>query len=161
MSKKTFEHYYETERAGVMSKLKRFSPEDAEDICGEVFTRAYKYFKSYDSSKAPFGAWLSGITYNCVQSFEKDRIMRQQVITKNLSDLPEFMEPSYDDNSVEAQQHIDAVVKRIEDKAQPTCDVLYLKHVMGHSTIFIAKKLDLKYATVRQTISRFNKEIGE
>jgi RNA polymerase sigma factor (sigma-70 family) len=154
-----FNYYYKKEKKGVMQKLRRFSAEDAEDICQEVFTRAFQYFDRFDSNKAPFGAWLSGIVSNCVRAFDKERILRGQVITQNIPDIPEFLEPHYEDNTVEAQEHIDGVMDKIAEKSHPYKDVLYLSHVMGHSPNQISKRLGIKYRTVTQSLFRFKKEI--
>ena len=158
---KNFEYYYNKEKKSVMRKLRRFSPEDAEDISQEVFTRAFQYFDRYNSSKGPFGAWLSGIVSNCVRTHDKQRILMGQVISRSLSDIPEHLEPHYDDDTVEAQQHIDEVVSSIKAKPQPHRDILYLAHVMGHSTGQISKKLGVNYHTVKQSRMHFKKEISK
>lgn len=54
---------------------------DAEDLVQETFLRAYKYFHTFDGSKATVGTWLNRICANCSLSLIRARKNRNEQMT--------------------------------------------------------------------------------
>lgn len=66
--------YYEEERDNLVRRItfRAGSPENAEDIVQEAFTRALQYAKSFDKDKACIRSWFSGILNNALRDFKRD-----------------------------------------------------------------------------------------
>jgi len=48
---------------------------DAEDVTSDVFERALRYRESYDARRGDAAAWLIGIARNCIQDFQRERVV--------------------------------------------------------------------------------------
>ena len=153
--------YYLKHRSKILSDIERkVGKDDAEDVLQEVFARATMYYDKWDSTKGQFGKWIFGITRNCIRGCQKDHKSRGMTVSVETIKDKESIEPSYDDNSVDAQQQIDKIVDLIEYKGYPSRDILYLSYILGFENEDIAKKLQIIPGTVATCVYRFKKEIA-
>jgi len=86
------ERLYVEYRGKVMSYIRSrvFNASDVEDLCEDVFVKAFGAADSYDAAKASPGTWLYSITKNTVIDYCR-RIRPAEEIPEELSDcsLPE------------------------------------------------------------------------
>jgi RNA polymerase sigma factor (sigma-70 family) len=138
---------------------RRVGDNDAEDVIQEVFFRANKYYHNWDANKAPFGRWLEGILRRCIHNCLKDQRDRGSVMVMSSDDLPESLQPAYDDSEPEVHEEVERVYKMVTRKGQPARDVLYMYYFMGNTIKEISEIQEIPYKTVQMTVYRFKKEI--
>ena len=82
-------------------------------------------------------------------------------MVRSSDDLPESLQPFYDDSEAEVHQEVKIVYDKIMAKTQPNRDVLYMYYFMGHNAKEISETLEVSHGVVRQTIHRFKKDVSQ
>ena len=67
------------------------SPEDAEDLCADVFVKVYDKLDTFDESKARISTWIYSITSNTVIDFYRTNHIHSE-IPEDLSDTKSSIE---------------------------------------------------------------------
>lgn len=152
--------YYERNKKQLLKKAERkVGSQECEDIVHEVFLRMIAFYHKFDPDKGKFNAWVSGILRNCIKDWEKEQ--RERANVTGVINNKDYVEPSYEDNSVEQTQDVGKLLNKIANKARPARDILYLRFIKQYNNQEIAKTLGLKEKNVRMHIMRFRKEINK
>ncbi len=70
------------------------------------------------------------------------------------------LEPMYEDNTAEAEEQVEIILRKIAKKHSPARDIIYLNFIMGVKPAIIADRLELDPRNVRECLYRFRKEIS-
>jgi RNA polymerase sigma factor (sigma-70 family) len=117
---------------------------DAEDVTSEVFERALRYRKSYDSSRGEPLAWLIGIARRCID----DTLARPRTEPGEQADMP-----SPEDLEGEALERltVSAAVERLDERAR---DLIALRYGADLSARQIGEILGMKTNAVEVALHR-------
>jgi len=150
------ENHYKAHQGELVKKLRNAvnGHHNAEDTVQEAYTRALKYWDTYDSERG-LDKWFSSILRNCIKDTQKDSILKGMV----LEDMMNMPEPQHDDvfNNVAAGE----IVGFIEKEPKHHQLILRSYLVMGYTSAEIAEFTGYKPDAVRQIISRFAKKFRE
>jgi RNA polymerase sigma-70 factor, ECF subfamily len=126
---------------------------DAEDVTSEVFERALRYRKSYDSSRGEPLAWLIGIARRCVD----DAMARPRAAAGEQPDVT-----SAEDLEGEALQRL-TVAAAVEGLDERSRDLVALRYGADLSARQIGEILGLKTNAVEvalhRTLARLRQEL--
>ena len=158
MAPQTFEflekHY--TQNAGrLVKKYIRIagSKEAAEDVVQEAYTRALKYYSSYDPS-INFGQWFSRILKNSLHSFKNAE--KGHACEELDEELVEGVEGGAYNKVL-----IEEIKKEISNYPDDVKEVLRLYFVHGYSPRSIVKIVEMRYKSISQHIYKFKKDIRD
>lgn len=137
------------------------SKEDAEDLCQETFTRAWKALAGF-RQEAMFYSWVFRIALNLRHSMKRKRVVKGQSIEARRElagdDLPDQhpeMDPSFS-MIVEDQQRLVQEILAEMDESFRT--VLVLTDIDGLSYEEISQTISCPIGTVRSRIHRARQE---
>ncbi len=138
------ERLYVEYREKVLSYIRSrvFNASDVEDLCEDVFVKAFSAADSFDPSKASPGTWLYSITKNTVIDYCR-RFHTTEEIPEELSDgsLPE-------DEILNAET-LEELAAALERLPAELTDVIVLHYYDNLSLIKIAETLDISYGMVK------------
>lgn len=150
--------YYRENYNALVKKVKNRagSPENAEDVVQEAFTRALKYFDSY-LPHLKFEKWFGVILSNTLKDYQNDS--RMAGLTKNIDDAIDELEPIIPNHIKDHfRNHMD---KLSAHKASYNKEIIRLNILFGYSPKEISELLGLAQSTVRNSLSTFTKEVME
>ena len=138
------ERLYVEYREKVLSYIRSrvFNASDAEDLCGDVFVKAFAAADSFDPSKASAGTWLYSITRNTVIDYCR-RIRPTEEIPEELSDgsLPE-------DEILNAEA-LEELAAALEQLPAELTDVIVLHYYDNLPLTEIAASMNISYGMVK------------
>ncbi|MEL7423474.1 MAG: RNA polymerase sigma factor [Bacteroidota bacterium] len=150
-------NFYEEERGTLVKKLSRRagSPENAEDVVQEAFTRALKYVDSYDKAKREFGAWFNTILNNALRDFKRDE--------KNYGMSMEAAggEEEVEEPRLDVRQERREVRDLIFQKGEVQQEILRLYYILNYTPKDIQAVTEHPRGTILSTITRFQQEVME
>lgn len=114
----------------------------AEDICSEVFLKAYEKLDTFDETKASVSTWLFTITRNTMTDYFRTR----KVFSEIPEDLPEEndIEENYCQNET-----LDTLADALEGLPERERDLIILHYYSGMSLKDVAQQLGISYAYVK------------
>lgn len=128
---------------------------NAEDVVQEAFTRAIKYWDSFDPTRHQLGAWFNTILNNALKDFKREELMFGMCI--------EFDEEL--DEGVRMKTHnqhmLRQITKLIHSKRDNTRDLLDMYYLKGYKTREIVQALDMDHRAVSVAVWRFKEEVKE
>lgn len=150
-------NFYEEERETLVKRISRRagSPENAEDIVQEAFTRAFKYIKSYENTKREFGAWFNTILNNALRDFKRDE-RNYGMSMEREGEAEEGVEPRLD---VKQERH--EVRQLIFQKGEVQQEILRLYFILNYAPKDIQAVTEYPRGTILSTITRFQQEVME
>lgn len=152
MSIQIIEDHYRNHRGKLLKRMmfRAATPEDAEDIVQEAYTRALRYFNSYNGEI--FERWLNTIANNCLKEM-------RTVQMGHAAD--EFIEEEADGTSCPSYPNhvMREVFELIDTKAPVQQDVLNLYFKYEYSAIDISRVTEYSYAQCHKIIQRFKIEL--
>ena len=138
------ERLYVEYRDKVLSYIRSrvFNASDAEDLCGDVFVKAFSAADSFDPSKASAGTWLYSITRNTVIDYCR-RFHPTEEIPEDISDdsLPE-------DGIIESET-LEELAAALERLPAELTDVIVLHYYDGMPLTRVAVTLGISYGAVK------------
>ena len=144
MTTPDWEKIYETYSGKVMgyiaARVQRRA--DAEDLCADVFEKAYKKIDAYDEKKASMSTWIFTITRNTViDYFRRNKIMDEP--DENIA-----AEGEVDDNLLtqETLSELAGALTRLPDELQ---DIIVLMYYDGKPMTEVAAMMRLSYGAVK------------
>ena len=123
---------------------------DAEDIVQEAYSRALKYFKSYDGKH--LDQWMSTIVNNCLREHKNNE--KGFATTTYEEDEQEGIPCAYVPNRI-----VDEVYRLIDTKSEMQQEVLRMSIRDGFNARDISRITNYTYAASHKIISRFNIEL--
>ncbi|WP_267421998.1 MULTISPECIES: RNA polymerase sigma factor [unclassified Curtobacterium] len=122
----------------------------AEDVTQQVFVRAWRGRHTYRPDTAPLGAWLVGITRNCVADALAERA-RQERLAHAVAD-EERSAPAEDPHDGMAERVLVAgELDRLEDVPRTVMRLAFFEELSHRE---IAERLGLPLGTVKSHIRR-------
>ncbi|MCR5683910.1 MAG: sigma-70 family RNA polymerase sigma factor [Lachnospiraceae bacterium] len=116
--------------------------EDAEDLCEDVFVKAFSTGASYDASKASAGTWIYAITRNTVI----DHYRRQRPTEELPEDLASDELPEDTVLQTELMDRLAAALMRLDEQLR---DIIVLCYYDHQPLTKVAQKLGLSYGAVK------------
>ncbi len=118
------------------------SREDAEDLCQDVFLKAFRASDGFDPSKASRGTWVYSITRNTVIDFYRR--------SRTADELPEELaDDSSPDEGLLREELLDELASALEELPTELCDLLVLRYYDRLQLTEIAAKLKVSYGVVK------------
>ena len=116
--------------------------DDAEDLCEDVFLKAYRLSDSYDPAKASPGTWIYNITRSTViDYFRKTRPTEE--IPEDLSD------DSSPDEGILNAELLEELAAALETLPPELTDIIVLRYYDRLQLTQIALKLGISYGAVK------------
>jgi len=130
------------------------SKTNAEDVVQEAFSRAMKYYKTFQESKKEFGAWFNTIANNALRDFKNQE--------KRMGMSVEFNEEDWGLGlSLTDEVLKDRIRQKIADKDGQQQEILTLHFEKQYMPKEISEQMDVPHRTVVTTIVRFTREIKD
>ena len=138
------ERLYAGYKVKVLSYIRSrvFNASDAEDLCGDVFVKAFSAADSFDPSKASAGTWLYSITRNTVIDYFR-RFHPTEGIPEEISDgdLPE--------DAILGTETLEELAAALERLPTELTDVIVLHYYDGMPLTRVAVTLGISYGAVK------------
>lgn len=128
------------------------SPEAGEDIVQEAYSRALKYFNSYDGRA--LNHWINRIVHTCLIDYKNEENGHPQDGLAEFEEIP-IPCPSYPDHIMRE------VYELIDTKSPVQIEVLTMHFRHEYAAIDISKITEYSYAQCHKIISRFREELRQ
>jgi RNA polymerase sigma-70 factor (ECF subfamily) len=138
------ERLYAGYKVKVLSYIRSrvFNASDVEDLCEDVFVKAFAAADSFDPSKASAGTWLYSITRNTVIDYCR-RFHPTEEIPEDISD-----ECRTEDGIIESET-LEELAAALENLPAELTDVIVLHYYDNLPLTEIAASLGLSYGAVK------------
>ena len=138
------ERLYTEYRGKVLSYIRShiFNNSDVEDLCEDIFVKAFSNCDEYDSSKASPGTWLYTITKNTVIDYYR-RTRPTEERPENISD-----DSSPEDDVIDAET-LEELAAALENLPDELTDVIILHYYDRKPLSEIAVTLGISYGAVK------------
>lgn len=123
----------------------------AEEAVQESYTKACKYFRTFDPGQSSFATWHSKILRNCINQL---RTLESAASFKEFDD-----EKSVSANEVD-RKWLTWIVNHINKSDEEEYTILMMFYYHGFKSIEIAEFLNKKHTTIRQIIHRWKIRSG-
>ncbi len=116
--------------------------DDAEDVCQDVFEKAFRSADRYDAEKSAHGTWLYAITRNAVIDYWR-RTRPTEELPEELSDdaLPE--------DGLTQQELLEELAQALERLPEDLTDIIVARYYDGLPLTEIAERLGMSYGMVK------------
>lgn len=135
------------------------SPEDAEDLCSDVFIKIYSKIDTFDESKASLSTWIYAMTSNTVIDFYRTNHIHSEIP----EDLAE--DKSLIEDEVLNSESLEALAKALRALPQEQMDIIVLRYYKGLTLQEVAEKMNLSYGVTklrhREALGRLKDLLGE
>ena len=144
MTTPDWEKIYETYSGKVMgyiaARVQRRA--DAEDLCADVFEKAYKKIDAYDEKKASMSTWIFTITRNTViDYFRRNKVMDEP--DENIAAEGEI------DDELLSQETLSELAVALNKLPEELQDIIVLAYYDGKPLTEIAMMMRLSYGAVK------------
>ena len=116
--------------------------EDAEDLCADVFEKAFRSYADYDKSKAAPGTWLYSITRNTVIDYYR----RSRPTAELPEDIPE--EESIEEGLINAQT-LEDLAKAMEKLPSALTEIIVLRYYDRIPLTEISQRMGMSYGALK------------
>ena len=133
-------------------------PDDADDICQEVFIRFYKAINSFRGD-AGLGTYLTRIAINLsLNEIKRKKVKRFLSFEKIADEGSDLIDKSSNTNAGDNKEIVQMAIQKLDSKYR---SVLVLRLMDNFSTEETAKILDLPIGTVLSRLSRAQIKLKE
>ena len=146
------ERLYVEYRGKVLSYIRArvFNASDVEDLCEDVFLKAFSAANSYDSSKASPGTWLYSITKNTVIDYCRRK--------RPAEELPEELsDGSLPEEEILNAEALEELASALELLPTELTDIIVLHYYDNLPLTEVAASLNISYGMVK---TRHNKALA-
>lgn len=119
------------------------SPEDAEDLCADVFVKVYDKLDTFDESKARISTWIYSITSNTVIDFYRTNHIHSE-IPEDLSDTKSSIE-----EEVLTQESLSELATALLKLTEEQRDIIVLRYYKGLTLQEVSQKMNLSYGITK------------
>ena len=154
------ERLYVEYRGKVLSYIRSrvFNASDVEDLCEDVFVKAFAAADSFDPSKASAGTWLYSITRNTVIDYCR-RFHPTEEIPEDIPD-----ECLTEDGIIESET-LEELAAALENLPAELTDVIVLHYYDGMPLTTVAASLNISYGMVKirhnKALALLHSAVGE
>ena len=155
------EEIYEKYKDKVLGYIRNHvnSPEDAEDLCSDVFVKIYSKIDTFDESKASLSTWIYAMTSNTVIDFYRTNHIHSEIP----EDLAE--DKSLIEDEVLNSESLEELAKALRALPQEQMDIIVLRYYKGLTLQEVAEKMNLSYGVTklrhREALGRLKDLLGE
>ena len=132
--------YHKKVRSYIGGKVS--SPEDAEDLCAEVFLKVYEKLSNYDPAKASVSTWVYTVTRNTVIDYYRTR--RSYAELEEGSAVTEGPE-----NSIINDETLRLLAAGLAKLPAQQREIVVLRYYCGYTLQDISGMMDLSYGAVK------------
>ena len=135
---------YTAYRGKVLGYIRARVPnrEDAEDLCQDVFEKAFRAADRYDTEKAAPGTWIYAITRNAVIDYYRRN--------RPSEELPEDMaDDALPEDAVMQTALLDALAAALETLPDELTDIIVARYYDRLPLTEIAERMGLSYGAVK------------
>lgn len=115
------------------------NPEQAEDLCADVFVKVYANLDAYDEEKAGLSTWIFRITNNTLTDFFRKNRGSDELDENMMDDSI-----SMDDNLV-SNEALEALADAMEHLSQLQRDLVICHYYKGMTLLIAAEKCGISY----------------
>lgn len=126
----------------------------AEDVVTEAYTRALKYFRTFDPTIKEFDAWFNTILNNSLKKIKKEERDRgiYRPVDEEVDGYPILKSDSL-------SKEVIGAIKTMEDCREK--DILMMYYIQGFKTRDISEYLSLGHSNVRMILLRYRTRLEE
>lgn len=127
-------------RGYIMARVQR--REDAEDLCADVFEKAFRKMGDYDENRAAIGTWIYSITRNTVIDYFRK--------TRPTAELDENMAADQEiDQSLLKKETLEELAAAVEKLPPDLQNIIVLAYYERMPLVEITKWVHYSYRTVK------------
>ena len=116
--------------------------EDAEDLCADVFEKAFRASAGYDAAKSSPGTWIYTITRNTVIDFFRK--------SRSAAELPEDLsDDAAPEEDVLREEQLELLASALERLPEELADIIVLRYYDCLPLTEIAVRLNMSYGAVK------------
>ena len=134
------------------------SPEDAEDLCSDVFVKIFSKIDTFDETKASLSTWIYAMTSNTVIDFYRTNHIHSEIP----EDLAE--DKSLIEDEVLNGESLEELAKALRALPQEQMDIIVLRYYKGYTLQEVAEKMNLSYGVTklrhREALGRLKDLLG-
>ena len=134
-----YQRYYSKVLSYLLSRVR--PPEEAEDVCSEVFEKVLRGLHTYDESKSAISTWIYRITHNAVLDHR-----RKQHPTEELDEgaMPEDLL----EDTLLRSENLTALAAALERLDDVEHDVIVLRYYEGYTRQEVSERMGIPYHTI-------------
>lgn len=114
----------------------------AEDLCADVFLKAYEKLDTFDEKKASISTWIFTITRNLLTDYFRTRKVYDE-IPEDLSDFSSIEE------NLCNEEMLDTLADALEHLDERERDIIIFHYYSGMTLTAIADRMGISYAYVK------------
>ena len=119
-----------------------YNRDDAEDLCEEVFEKAFRAQDTYDASKSAPGTWLYAITRNAVYDYCRK--------VRPIGELPEDLsDEARPEDDLLNEDLLNSLAASLERLPAELTDIIVLRYYDCLTLTQIAEKLNISYGIAK------------
>lgn len=144
MTDREKEKLYADYRGKVLSYIRSrvSNADDAEDLCEDVFEKAFRASDGFDETKASVGTWIYSITRNTVIDFYR----RSRPSVEIPEDIPDENSP---EDEVVGAEMLEELAKALERLPTELADIIVYRYYDLMPLTEIASRLGISYGAVK------------
>lgn len=151
-------HYKEVyrDKVNIMSRILKGDYAGAEDVVQEAFTRAIKFYPSFDPKKGKLPAWFNGILFNALRDLQREMKVAPKVPMRDMS--WEDVLPGLDFSNEETRIFLEKKISGVRNEKHQ--EVLYLFFILGYTSSEIAQIMPkMSPSNVTTIANRFKEDV--
>jgi RNA polymerase sigma factor (sigma-70 family) len=147
------EQHYRDRRNSIVKRIRRFfqSPHYSEDVVQEAYTRALKYWNTYDPEQN-FNTWFSAILNNAIKDFFKTEALQGMVV-----DVPGQRDDGV--TRIFDRLALEELVEYIEKQPDRISRILHLNLIQGYTSDEVAQLVPETADNIRKIVQRFREDV--
>ena len=134
-----YQRYYSKVLSYLLSRVR--PPEDAEDVCSEVFEKVLRGLNTYDASRGAISTWIYRIAHNAVLDRARKRHPTEELDESLVSE-------KLIDDTLLRSENLSALAAALERLDEDRRDVIVLHYYEGYTLRTISEQTGISYRTV-------------
>ncbi|MBR0311419.1 MAG: sigma-70 family RNA polymerase sigma factor [Oscillospiraceae bacterium] len=134
-----YQRYYSKVLSYLLSRVR--PPEDAEDVCSEVFEKVLRGLNTYDENKGAISTWIYRIAHNAILDHARKRHPTEELDESLVSG--ELI-----DDTLLRSESLTALSAALERLDEDERDVIVLHYYEGYTLRAISERTGIPYRTV-------------
>ncbi|MCR5718448.1 MAG: sigma-70 family RNA polymerase sigma factor [Oscillospiraceae bacterium] len=131
------------------------SPEDAEDLCNDIFMKVFQKLDSFNESRAKLSTWIFAITRNAVIDYYRTGHISEELSGEEVDDSEGVEE------TVLSREMLARLAEELKKLPEQQRDIIVLRYYKGLTLQKISEKMGLSYGAVKLRHSAALKALRE